>query len=202
MDDREERMARMREKFAQNPRWQQLAARRKREREARPMPPPLPERREASIDVFRQFARVRSQAVYSLSCPDPEGYRAFLDPDVDGPSLARHTRTALAASRFIRPDHPEFDRLIRFPGPAELEALEAENLARAGVKTHGALYRDAAHLAIRSQDAQIDLRPMRYLRAATWEGIRGAATVLPEDVDDEALGAAILEALATSRAAR
>lgn len=202
MDDREERMTRMREKFAQNPEWQKLSEKWKREREARPMPPPLPERREASIDVFRQFARVRSQAVYSLSCPDPEGYRAFLEPDVDGLALAQHARAALAASRFIRPDHPEFDHLIRFPKQAELNALEAENLARAGVKTRGALYRDAAHLAIRLQDAQIDLRPMRYRRGATWEGIRGAATVLPEDVDNEALGAAILEALVTSRAAR
>lgn len=96
----------------------------------------------------------------------------------------------------------DFDRLIRFPGPAELDALEAENLARAGVKMRGALHRDAAHPAIRLQDAQFDLRPMRYRRAATWEGVRGAATVLSEDVDDATLGAAILEALATSRAVR
>ncbi|MCK0167062.1 contact-dependent growth inhibition system immunity protein [Jannaschia sp. S6380] len=203
MDDREKRVARLRERMKDNPSWQRMADKSRREAEERRRnAKPLAERREASIDLFRQFVRVRSQAVYTLSCPDPEGYRAFLDADVDGPTLVRHTRAALAASRFIRPDHPEFDRLIRFPGPAEMKALEAENLARAGVKTRGALYRDAAHLAIRLQDAQIDLRPMRYRRAATWEGIRGVATVLPEDVDDETFGAAILDAIDTSRAAR
>lgn len=195
-------MARMREKFAQNPNWQRLSEKWKREREARPMPPPLPEYHGASLDVFRQFARVTSLAVYSMGSPDPEGYEAVFDPEADGLVFARHVRAALAASRFVPPSHPEFDRLIRMPKQAELDALEAEDLARAGVKTRHALYRDAAHLALRLQDGEIELRPMRYGRAGWWEGIQGAATVLPEDATDEVLGAAILEALATSRAAR
>lgn len=195
-------MAHMREKFAQDPKWQQLAARRKRERDARPMPPPLPEYRGASLDVFRQFARVTSLAVYSMGSPYPKGYEAVFDPGADGPVFARHVRAALAASRFVPPSHPEFDRLIRMPKQAELDALEAEDLARAGVKTRRALYRDAAHLSLRLQDGEIELGPMRYRRAGWWEGIRGAAPTVPEAVDDAALGAAILEALATSQAAR
>lgn len=202
MDDREERMARMRERFAQNPSWQRHAAERKRERKAQPMPPPLPEYRGASLDVFRQFARIGSLAVYSMGSPDPEGYEVVFDPGAPALVFAHHVRAALAASRFVPPSHPEFDRLIRMPKQTELDALEAEDLARAGVKTRRTLYRDAAHLALRLQDGEIELRPMRYGRAGWWEGIRGAATVLPEDATDEVLGAAILEALATSRAAR
>ena len=202
MDDREKRMARMREKFAQNPNWQRLSEKWKREREARPMPPLLPEYHGASLDVFRQFARATSLAVYSMGSPYPEGYRAFFDPGAESFVFARHVRAALAASRFVPPSHPEFDRLIRMPTDTELDALEAEDLARAGVKTRRALYRDAAHLSLRLQDGEIELDPMRYGRSGWWEGISGAATTLPEDVDNEVLGAAILEALATSRAAR
>ena len=203
MDDREERVARLRERMKDNPSWQRMAEKsRKEAEERRRNAKTLQEYRAASLDVFRQFARIGSLAVYTMGSPDPEGYEAFFDPNADGLVFARHVRAALAASRFVPPSHPEFDRLIRMPKQAELDALEAEDLARAGVKTRRALYRDAAHLSLRLQDGQIELGPMRYRRAGWWEGIRGATPTIPEDVDDEVLGAAILKALATSQAAR
>lgn len=203
MDDREERMARMREKFAQNPSWQRYAARRKKEAEERRRnATPPTERQEASIYAYRQFVQIMSRVVHMASYRDPEGYEQFLPPSLDGPTLAHHARIALAASRFVLPDHPQFDSLTRMPSQADLDASEAERRARAGVKTRSALYRDAGSVGLQLRDGQIEIAPNRYDRAGWWESIADATTVLPEDVDDETLGTAILDALATSRAAR
>lgn len=143
-----------------------------------------------------------SRVAHMASCRDPEGYEQFLPPDLDGPALAHHARAALAAHRFVLPDQPQFDSLTRMPTQADLDASEAERCAGAGVKTRAALYRDAGSVSLRLQGGQIEIAPRRYGRGDWWEGIRGAAPVLPEDVNDEAFGAVTLAALATSWAAR
>lgn len=189
-------------KFARNPAWQWQAEEWKKERAKRfPTPPPPKERREASIDAFRQFTRIVSYAVSSMGCSDPEGYDEVLPSDADDLTLARHARAALAASRFVLPDHPDYDGLIGLP-TQEIDILEARDFAEAGVKTRQTLYRDAGSVSLMLQDGDIEVAPHRYLRGGAWEGIRGARTVLAAGVSDEELCAAILDALATSRDAR
>ncbi|MFV1818476.1 MULTISPECIES: contact-dependent growth inhibition system immunity protein [unclassified Phaeobacter] len=86
-------------------------------------------------------------------------------------------------------------------GP-EPKALNEAEKARAGVKTLKSLYDGAGSVTLTLQDTKIRLKPWRYRGRSSWEGVRGHEdTVLPEDVSDEALGKAILNALDVSRSA-
>ena len=116
--------------------------------------------------------------------------------------IGREARKALLASRFITPDHPEWDAVMRFPTKEEFKAWEEADKARAGVKTLKALFNGAGNVSLRLQDGQIEIKPTRYRGRGHWEGIRGHEdTVLPEDVSDEALGKAVLKALDISKSA-
>lgn len=170
------------------------------ERKKRSKPPK--ERKSAYVTAYRTFTEIASHAVYGISYPDPKGYNEYLPPDLTALEIGGHARAALLASRFITPDHPEWDDVIRFPTKEEFKAWEEADKARAGVETLKALFNGAGHVSLDLQDGKIKIKPTRYRGRGHWEGIRGHEdTVLPEDVPDEALGKAILDALDVSRSA-
>lgn len=170
------------------------------ERKKRAKPPK--ESKDAIINAHRAFTKIVSFAVYRSGCPDPRGYNEYLEPNMNAEDIGREARAALMASRFITPDHPEWDSIMRFPTKEEIKALDEAEKARAGVKTLKALYNGAGSVTLTLQDAKIRLKPWRYRGRSSWEGIRGHEdTVLPEDVSDEAFGKAILDALDISRSA-
>jgi len=173
-----------------------------REARSRPKPPPLPPTKHAGIEAYRTFTRIYSLAVYSLAVVDPKGYDAVFVPDMAAADLGREARAALAASGFIPPDHPEYHSLIRFPTEEETGALEARDMAVAGVKTRAALYKGAGYVALRMKEGVIEVVALRYRGHGHWEGIRGyTPQQLPETVTDDAFGAAILAAIDRSRRA-
>lgn len=181
---------------------QQLRERIEREARSRPPPPPLTPRKHARIEAYRTFTRIFSQAVSSLAVADPKGVNAVFEPDMAAADLGREARAALAASRFIPPDHPEYHSLIRFPTEEETGALEARNRAVAGVKTRAALYKGAGYVALRMTEGVIEVVALRYRGRGHWEGIRGSTPQqLPETVTDDEFGAAILAAIDRSRRA-
>ena len=158
--------------------------------------------KQAIINAHRAFTNIVSFAVYRRGCPDPKGYNTYFAPDMSAKDIGRETRAALAASRIIGPDHPEWDDVMRFPTSEEIKALEDADKARAGVKTLKALYNGAGSVTLNLQDAQIKIKPWRYRGRSSWEGIRGHDdTILPEDVTDDVFGKAILDALDISRSA-
>lgn len=170
------------------------------ERKKRSKPPK--ESKDAIVNAHRAFTNIISFAVYRRGCPDPKGYNEYLAPNMNAEDMGREARAALMASRFITPDHPEWDSIMRWPTPEEIKALNEADKARAGVKTLQALYNGAGSVTLTLQDAKIRLKPWRYCGRSSWEGIRGHEdTVLAEDVSDEALGKAILDALDISRSA-
>lgn len=170
-------------------------------RKPKPPPPPPPaESREATVDAYRQFTHVFSHAVYRAAVGDPKGYAAFLDPEPARERLGRAVHEALAASRFITPDHPEWDAIMRMPTEDEIKAREEDLKRRAGVKTNKALYNGVGSVAVTLRDGQIELRPLRYLGRVAWEGIRGHEPIrLPESVSDTELGDAVTAAIEISR---
>jgi len=116
--------------------------------------------------------------------------------------MGREARAALRASRFITPDHPEWDRLIRFCSDDEIRADVARELAHARVRTQKALFEGSGSVSLTLQDGRISVDPWRYAGRGGWEGIPGIEpATLPESVSDEELGAAINAALAVSRSA-
>lgn len=170
------------------------------ERKKRVKPPK--ESKDAIINAHRAFTKIVSFAVYRSGCPDPKGYNEYHAPNMNAEDIGREARAALMASRFITPDHPEWDSIMRFPTKEEIKALDEAEKARAGVKTLKALYNGAGSVTLTLQDAKIKLKPWRYRGRSSWEGIRGHEdAVLPEDVSDEAFGKAILDALDISRSA-
>ncbi len=170
------------------------------ERKKRAKPPKMS--KEAIINAHRAFTNIVSFAVYRSGYPDPMGYNEYLAPNMNAEDIGREARAALMASRFISPDHPEWESVMRFPTKEELKALDEADKARAGVKTLKALYNGAGSVTLTMQEAKIRLKPWRYRGRSSWEGVRGHEdTVLPEDVSDEALGKAILDALDVSRSA-
>jgi len=181
---------------------QQLRERFDREARSRPPPPPPTPTKHAGIEAYRTFTRIFSQAVSSLAVHDPEGYNKAFEPDMAAADLGREARAALAASRFIPPDHPEYHSLIRFPTEEETGALEARDMAIAGVKTRAALYKGAGSVALEMKEGVIEVVGLRYRGHGHWEGIRGyTPQKVSETVTDDELGAAILAAIDRSRRA-
>lgn len=163
---------------------------------------PPKKRKGAYVTTYRKFTEIASHAVYGASYPDSKGYKQYFSPDITALDVGREARAALQASRFITPEHPEWDDVIRIPTKEEFKAWEDADKARAGVKTLKALFNGAAHVSLRLQDGKIEIKPARYRGRGHWEGIRGQEDmILPEDVSDEAFGAAILEGLEISRLA-
>lgn len=139
---------------------------------SRPPQPPPAESREATVEAYRQFTHVFSQAVYSAAVGDPKGYAAFLEAEPARGDLGRAVHEALAASRFITPDHPESDAIMRMPTEDEIKAREEDLKRRAGLKTLKALHTGIANVAVTLRDGQIELHPLRHRGRGAWEGIR------------------------------
>lgn len=179
---------------------EEFAAKLRAELAARPKPPPPVESREATVEAFRHFTHVFSHAVYRAAYGDPKGYAAFLDPDPARGDLGRAVHEALAASRFITPDHPEWGTVMRPPTEDEIRAQEDDLKRRAGIKTRKALYNGAGLVSVTMRDGAIELRPLRHLGRGAWEGIRGQEPIrLPGSISDTELGDAVTAAIEISR---
>lgn len=164
-------------------------------------PPPNPAKW-ATIGGFRQFTRVNSHAVYGVVYGDPrQGFEAFLGPDLPDAELGAVARQALAASRFITPDDPDWE-MLSFGTRESLRADDAALKRRAGVKTLKALYEGAGSVALKQEDGMIEVIPDRYRGNSCWDAVPGHVNSrLPEGVSDNDLGAAINAAMTISRAA-
>ena len=163
---------------------------------------PPKEIKRAGVTIYRSHIDIHSHAVYGAAYPDPNGYREYWSPSLTAQEIGREVRAALLASRFITPEHPEWDDVIRIPTNEEIKAWQEDDKARAGVKTLQALFNGAGHVSLTLQDGQMAIHPLRYRGRGHWEGIPGQEdTVLPENVPDAVFGAAILDALGISRAA-
>ena len=164
-------------------------------------PPPPKERKAATVVAFRAFYWIHSWAVYRASLLDPDGIDADYPPDLGDSELGVAAREALLASRFIGPDHPDWDRVGAYYTREKDRELSKRFLTRAGVKTEATLYKGAANVALTLRDGTISLEPWKYEGRGGFGGIKGVEpTVLPEAISDEELGAAIRAAVEVSRA--
>lgn len=178
----------------------EFAAKLRAELASRPAPPPPPKRKRATVEAYRHFTHIFSHAVYRATVGDPKGYTAFLDAEPAREVLGRAVHEALAASRFITPDHPEWDTVMRLPTEGEVRAQEDDLKRRAGIKTRKALYNGAGLVSVTMRDGAIELRPLRHLGRGAWEGIRGHESIrLPGSISDTELGDAVNAAVEISR---
>lgn len=162
---------------------------------------PLPRRQEATVEAFRAFTRISSQAVYGMTAFDPKGYRRIFATPPGKAELGASVRAALAASRFLDPTHPEFDAVMRFSSDSEFAEMERADLERAGLKTRAALYRGAGHVSAMLQDGEIGLVPWRHRGAGHWEEFGAERFSASAALSDEELGAAVLTEIERSRTA-
>ncbi|MEH6721117.1 MAG: contact-dependent growth inhibition system immunity protein [Aurantimonas endophytica] len=166
-----------------------------------PASPPPPERKEAEVTAFRKLYRIHSWAVYRDSLLDPDGYDRIHSGDLDDHALGAAAREALVASRYVAPDHPDWDRVRAYWDLEKGDKLEEQLRAAAGVKTNSALYKGAGNVHLDLRGGTIAIDPMKYAGRGGFDGIRGLEpTKLPEAISDEALGAAIRAAIEISRA--
>ncbi|MBK1622708.1 contact-dependent growth inhibition system immunity protein [Afifella marina] len=176
----------------------QLRARFSRDREPEP-PPPKP-RKQATVEAYRAFTRIYSHAVYGAAYPDPAGYDQIHTARMPDSDLGYEARSALRASRFVAPEHPDWDSVIRIPTDDELREEEERDKKRAGVRSLRALYAGAGSVSLQLRDGEITIEAERHRGHGHWEGIPGIKpTILPESVSDEVLGAAVNAALEVSR---
>ena len=183
--------------------FEEALAQMKAQSARKPKPPPAPppaESREATVEAFRHFTYVFSHAVYRAAYGDPKGYAAFLDAEPAAEVLGRAVYYALAASRFITPDHPEWDTVMRPPTAVEIKGREDDLKRRAGVKTNKALYNGVGSVAVTLQDGKIELHPLRHRGRGAWEGIKGHEPVrLADSASSAELGEAVAAAIEISR---
>lgn len=119
---------------------------------------------------------------------------------MDDQKLGAAVRTALNASRFIPPDHPDWDRVDAFWNREEARRLMERLKRRAGVKTEAALYEGVGDVSLILADGIITAWPLRYEGRGGIGAIRGIEpTELPEAVSDEELGATIRHLVDVSR---
>lgn len=178
-----------------------MRERRAEERRNRPPRVILPQKH-AEVSVYRQFLHIESVVHVGALLSDPEGYSDYLDPNVDHAILGASTRAALNASRMIDPKEPLADE-IAVTNLERFDTLEAEMMARAGVKTFRTFYRDWGIASVQSMEGQITLVAREPISRGGWNGIRGHEGItLPEDASDTEIGAAVRTELAISRAAR
>ena len=164
-----------------------------------PRTPPAKSSKSTDVEVYRQFTRVISHATYRSSHHDPKGVEFFLPTEFSDRELGEKARAALTASRFLTPDHPEFDDVMRFLSKDEEQAYDKRLLDAAGVKTLKTLYKGARSVSLRLRDGVISIKSWKYRYAGHWEGIRGLEPItVPETVDDAKLGQAIRAGLAKS----
>ncbi|WP_453960617.1 contact-dependent growth inhibition system immunity protein [Amorphus suaedae] len=157
-------------------------------------------RKKASVTAFKKFYRIHSWAVYGASQLDPDGIDADYPPDLDDVCLGAAAREALLASRFIGPDHPDWNRVDAYSTGLPASILVDRFKARAGVKTHGALYSGVGHVRLMLKGGRISVEPSRYVGRGGFEPLRGFEPVdLPETVSDEDLGATIRRLIGISR---
>ncbi len=169
------------------------------DRSQRSTPPPEV-RKEACVTAFKKFYRIHSWAVYSASKLDPDGIDADHPANLDDAALGAAAREALLASRFIGPDHPDWDRVDAFWKNLPDRELLDRFMARAGVKTHGALYSGVGEVGLTLKNGVISLRPMKYEGRGGFSSLQGVEpTELPEAGSDEELGAEIRKLIEISR---
>jgi hypothetical protein len=183
---------------------EELGAKLRAEKAARPLPPPLPPRKSAALIGTRHFLHVMSHVCYSIATWDPDhGFEEYLSPDTPPQLVGAACRQALAASRFIPPDHPDFDRLIRFETKEESAKFVDLLKARAGVKTIKALYAGSGYIALSIEDGQnIEIRAARHRSRGNFDFGKDLPQIMvPESASDIELGTAVLKALADSRTA-
>lgn len=147
------------------------------------------------------MTHVISHAVCRVAVPDPKGVELFLPPNLPDAELGARAREALAASRFIAPDHPEWDAVMRVPFTDETVRAEDRRLMEAaGVRTLKALRTGARLVTLTLQDGVIAIKPWEQARGGGWTGLDPSlAVTVPEATPDEALGRAVCEALSRSR---
>ncbi len=122
-----------------------------------PRTPPAEPSKSAEVEVYRQFTRIISQATYGAAYPDPKGVEYILPNDISDLDLGAKAHAALAASRFLTPDHPEFKEVMRFPTKEEEKAYYARLLEAAGVKTRKTLYTGAKLVNMTLQEGVITI---------------------------------------------
>ncbi|MGX1306353.1 hypothetical protein AB7M35_001073 [Amorphus suaedae] len=163
-------------------------------------PPPPEDRKEACVTAFKKFYQISSWAVYGALKLDPDGIDADHPADLNDPGLGAASREALLASRFISPDHPDWNRVRAFLSREYYDRQLERLKARAGVKTHGALYSGVGSVSLMLKDGSITLMPWKYVGRGGFEPLRGFEPVeLPETVSDEELGATIRRLIGISR---
>jgi hypothetical protein len=184
--------------------WDEFSTQLQAELDARPPPPRLPPRKSAALIGTRHFLHVMSHVCYSIATWDPDhGFEEYLSPDAPPQPVGAACRQALTASRFIPPDHPDFDRLIRFETKEESAKWDELLKARAGVKTMKALYAGSGYIALSIEDGQnIEIKAARHRSRGNFDFSKDLPQVMvPEGASDIELGTAVLKALAESRAA-
>lgn len=167
-----------------------------------PPAPPLPDQKWASVQGFKTFFNIHSWAVSGALFADPDGYDQIHPVDLNDAELGAATRVALAASRMIRPGHPDYHALLAYFNREQSKVIEDRLKARAGVKTLKSLYSGAGNVSIQLMDGVLTLSPWRYAGNGIWEGIKGKETASPSTtMTDTDLGAAIRTALEVSKLA-
>jgi len=159
--------------------------------------------KEAGITRVRDFYDIHSYAVSGMTLLDPDGYRELLSIGMSDAELGTAAHTALAASRFLELNDPEWDRVKAHWNLEQAKKDEERLKARAGVKTRKALYKGAGRVILIQEDGQISIRPSRYGGGEDWYPVQAHEPAnLPENVTDEELGAVIRRELDISTSAR
>ena len=165
------------------------------------LPPPPKPHPHATLASVRGILIANSLANYASIHPDPKGLKEEIPEPLRDLSLGLLARRALAASRYITPDHREFDDVIKFDREGKkLQAYDRELLEKFGLKTRKALYRNAAFVKLALRDGTIKVHTGLWGGIGKWYLDKVPPDTYPDTIDDEEFGAILNRALEASRA--
>ncbi|MEO0823538.1 MAG: contact-dependent growth inhibition system immunity protein [Pseudomonadota bacterium] len=149
---------------------------------------------------FRWFYWIESWVASSAGLGDPTLPRYRLPLDASPEELGAAVNQALAGSVFMQNTDPRGQALFRQLLKTDRATLDAPRLANAPVKTSASLYRGARGCGIYLKRDRITIEPTKRDGPDGWTPLPdSAATELAADVDEGALGRALMDCFERSR---
>lgn len=155
-------------------------------------PPPICQN--VNVIQTESFIALESLSGYGLVWPEDGSVPEFMAADSDARALGAALLAALARCRHIPLNDPDSYDMVNYIRNSRHS--EKELLRRTGKRTKTEAYKNALWCCVRRAEGEIHIQPFRPATRGKWDMLPvEMCGVIPETVDSESLGGALILAL-------